>query len=87
MVNIIMTISDPYRPSNLVYSKRRRNERTTSITGMVHTKKGVHDLGSGWLFIWSVKFLKSRNLLKLAYRKSPIINAQTNSINTCFLGI
>ena len=60
---MIITISDPYRAKSLVYSKSSAIEMATSSNGMAHTRKGVQELGRGWLFIWSMKFLKSRNLL------------------------
>jgi hypothetical protein len=87
MVKITIIIKEAYNPNSLVYSKRRRTEIEISDNGMAHTRNGVHELGKGWLFIWSMNVLKSRNLLMLAYRNSSISKAQTHSSVTCFLDI
>ena len=87
MVNITMTTKDAYKPNSLVYSNRSVMEMMISTNGIDHTRNGVQVLGRGWLFIWSMNVLKSRNLLMLAYRNSSISKAQTHSSVTCFLDI
>ncbi len=66
MVNSIISANDAYIPNSLVYSKINAIEIAISSRGMDHTRNGVHELGSGWLFICPMKVLKSRNLLMLA---------------------
>jgi hypothetical protein len=68
-----------------VRSKIRAREIAISTEGIVHTRKGVRELGKGWLFISPINLLKSRNLLMLAYRKSIISNDEINSRIICLL--
>jgi hypothetical protein len=87
MVNDVINTSDAYRANSLVYSKRRAAEIAISRQGIPHTRKGVQELGSGWLFISSINLLKSKNLLTLAYRNSSINSAAIHSKTTCLLSM
>jgi len=75
------------KPNRRVRSRRTKIQIRISLHGMIQTRKGVHELGSGWLFISPVNVWKSKNLLKLAYRKSMINKAEIHSRSTCLLNI
>jgi len=75
------------KPNNRVRSRRTKMQINISLQGMIHTRKGVQELGSGWLFISPVNVWKSKNLLRLAYRKSMINKAEIHSRSTCLLNI
>jgi len=78
---------DAYSPIRRVRSKRRAIHIRISLQGINQTRKGVHELGRGWLFISPVKVWKSRNLLRLAYRKSIISKAEIHSWSICLLNM
>jgi hypothetical protein len=70
-----------------VRSKRRAIDISISLQGINQTRKGVQELGRGWLFISPIKVWKSMNLLMLAYRKRSISKAEMHSMSICLLNI
>ena len=72
MVNADISNNDAYKAGILVFSNINPMAIITSIKGMLHTRKGVIQLGNGWLFISPIKVLKASHLLTLAYKKSNI---------------
>ena len=85
MVKSVIKIKDAIKAGKRVRSNINARAITISREGMVHTRKGVQELGKGWLFISPMKRSKSRNLLTPAYRKSKINNAAIASSATCLL--
>jgi len=66
MVNKVIKARDAIKPAIRVRSKINATEMAISSEGTVQTRKGVQELGKGWLFISPMKRWKSRNLLTLA---------------------
>jgi hypothetical protein len=84
-VNKVIRIREEMRPTMREGSKISAVEIRISVMGMAQTRKGVNLSGKGWLFISPMKWLKSRNLLRLAYMKSIINKAEIDSNTTCLL--
>ena len=85
MVKSVIKIKDVINPGKRVRSNINARAITISRVEMLHTRKGVQELGNGWLFISPMKRSNSRNLLMLAYKKSKINNAAIASSVTFLL--